>query len=43
LVYADGKDTRFTQIFEDEYGPIPAIADNLLFLGLRPSLGFYIE
>jgi hypothetical protein len=43
LVYADGEDTAFTQIFEDEYGPVPEVKDNLLFLGLRPSLGFYIE
>ncbi len=23
LVYADGEDTKFTQIFEDEYDPAP--------------------
>lgn len=43
LVYADGQDTTFTQIIEDEYGPVPEIADNLLFIGLRPALGLYIE
>lgn len=43
LVYADGVDTNFTQIFEDEYGPVPEMADSLLFMGLRPSLGIYVE
>lgn len=43
LVYADGRETNFTQLFADDYGPRPDMADNLLFIGLRPSFGIYIE